>query len=155
VRALRELRDLAAVPALVTALSDEEVKVREEAIGSLVEVYSERERNNPVGRFLELFSDEYDRASVPPYVGVDASAYQALGKTLQDPDKDIRESAALALGILGGRGQVGALTTALNDVDGGVRGAAATAIGKVATPEEGKALIPLLADKSAGVRKRV
>jgi HEAT repeat protein len=155
VRALRELRDLSAVPALVTTLGDEDPKVREESTSGIVEIYSERERTNAVGRFLEVFSDEFDRASVPPYVGVDPSVYRALGDALRDPEKDVRQSAALALGILGGRGQVPALVTALNDVDAGVRGAAATAIGKVGRPEEGKALIPVLADENASVRKRV
>jgi len=155
VRALRDLRDLSAVPALVSAMSDEEPKIREESIGSLVEVYSQKGRSGPVRRFLELFSDEYDRASVGPYAEVDPSVFRALGAALRDEEKAIRESAALALGILGGRSEVQGLVAALNDLDGGVRGAAASAIGKVATAEEGKALIPALADESATVRKRV
>jgi hypothetical protein len=64
VRALRELRDLSAVPAIVTSLGDGEPQIREEAIGSLVEIYADRDRGNPVGRFLELFSDEFDRSSL-------------------------------------------------------------------------------------------
>ena len=155
VRALRELRDLAGVPALVSAMSDEEPKVREESIGSLVELYSQKERSGAVRRFLELFSDEYDRASVGSYAEVDASVYRALGTALRDEQKDIREAAALALGILGGRSEVPGLVAALNDLESGVRGAAASALGKVATAEEGKALIPLLADESPAVRKRV
>jgi HEAT repeat protein len=156
VRALRELRDLSAVPAVVTSMSDGDLKVREEAIGSLVEIYAERERTTPlVGRFLDLFSDEYDRSSVGPYVAVDPSAYQALGAALRDEDANIREYAALSIGILDGRVLVPQLVGALKDPDDGVRGAAATALGKVGTTADGKNLIPLLADESAEVRRRV
>jgi HEAT repeat protein len=156
VRALRELRDLSAVPAVVTAMGDGDLKVREEAIGSLVEIYAERERTlSPVGRFLDLFSDEYDRSSIGPYVAVDPSAYQALGTALKDEDTNIREYAALAIGILDGRSLVPQITAALKDPDDGVRGAAATALGKVGTAADGKSLIPLLTDESAEVRRRV
>ena len=155
VRALRELRDLSAVPAVVTAMGDGDLKVREEAIGSLVEIYAERDRMTPVGRFLDLFSDEADRSSIGPYVAVDPSAYQALGTALKDEDTNIREYAALAIGILDGRSLVPQLVAALKDADDGVRGAAATALGKVGTAADGKNLIPLLADESAEVRRRV
>jgi HEAT repeat protein len=155
VRALRELRDLSAVPAVVTAMGDGDLKVREEAISSLVEIYAERDRMTPVGRFLDLFSDEYDRSSIGPYVAVDPAAYTALGARLQDEDTNIREYAALAVGILDGRMLVPQLVGALKDADDGVRGAAATALGKVGTAADGKNLIPLLADESTEVRRRV
>jgi len=155
VRALRELRDLSAVPAVVTAMGDGDLKVREEAISSLVEIYAERDRMTPVGRFLDLFSDEYDRSSIGPYVAVDPAAYQALGTRLSDEDTNIREYAALAVGILDGRTLVPQLVAALKDADDGVRGAAATALGKVGTAADGKNLIPLLADESTEVRRRV
>jgi len=155
VRALRELRDLSAVPAVVTAMGDGDLKVREEAIGSLVEIYAERDRVTPVGRFLDLFSDEEERSSVGPYVAVDPAAYQALGTALRDEDTNIRQYAALAVGILDGRSVVPQLIAALKDPDDGVRGAAATALGKVGTPADGKNLIPLLADESTEVRRRV
>ncbi len=58
VRALGEIRDLSAVPAVVTSLGDGDVDVRGEAIGTLVEIYAERDRSTPVGRFLEIFSDD-------------------------------------------------------------------------------------------------
>jgi HEAT repeat protein len=154
VRALRELRDLSAVPAVVTAMADGDLKIREEAISSLVEIYAERDRSTPVGRFLDLFSDEYDRSSVGPYVAVDPAAYQALGNALKDEDTKIREYAALAIGILDGRTLVPQLVAALKDPDEGVRGAAATALGKIASPADGKNLIALLADESTEVRRR-
>lgn len=155
VKALRDLRDLSAIPAFVTFLGDEDSKIREETIGSLVELYCERERTTPPGRFLELFSDEYDRASVSLFTRVDPSVYQALGKALQDESEGVRQAAAYSLGILDGRSVVPNLIGALQDPAPSVRGAAATALGKVGTAEDGKQLIPLLSDESTTVRNRV
>lgn len=154
VRALRELRDLQAVPALVTSLGDGEVKIREEAISTLVEIYAERERTGGVTGFLNMFSDEYDRASVAPYTAVDPTVYAALANALRDEDPSIRQDAALSLGILDGRVALRDLQAALQDPEAPVRGAAATAIGKIGTAEDGKALIPVLADQSRDVRDR-
>ncbi|MBI3932378.1 MAG: HEAT repeat domain-containing protein [Acidobacteria bacterium] len=155
VKALRELRDLDGVPALVTSLGDGDPKIRREAIEALVEMYAESPSTTPVENFLDIFSDEYDRASIPPYTAVDPSVYQGLAAALKDEEREIREKSALALGILDGRSVVKDLVAAVSDPEPGVRGAAATALGKVGTAEEGKALIPLLADESEGVRKRV
>jgi HEAT repeat protein len=155
VRALRELRDVTAVPALVTSLGDGEPRIREEAIGTLVEIYAETDRTGAIGRFLNTFSDEVERSSVPPYVTVDASVHAALARVLRDESGHIREAAAFALGILDGRAALRELTTALQDPDPDVRAAAVTAIGKLGTTEDGRVLIPLLADESSGVRLRV
>ena len=154
VRALKQLRDLAGVPALVTSIQDGDPQIREEALGALVEVYSEREQTFPLARFLQAFSDEYDRASVPPYTNVDPSVHRALAAALSDEQRNIREEAAYALGILDGRSEVRALQAALQDPEPRVRGAAATSIGKLGTAEDGKTLIPLLGDESSDVRNR-
>jgi HEAT repeat protein len=154
VKALRNLRDLSAVPALVTSLQDGDPTIREEAVGTLVEIYAERERGGPIDRFLEAFSDEYDRASVPPYTAVDPAVFRGLSTTLRDEKKGIRAESAYAIGILGGGSAVRDLVTATQDPEADVRAAAATAIGKVGTAEEGRSLIPLLADESATVRNR-
>ena len=154
VRALRQIRDLEAVPALVTSLQDGDPQVREEALGTVVELYTERDRNGPVERFLDSFSDEYDRASVSGYAPVDPAVITAIASALRDEEKGIRREAALALGILDGRAALGDLKAALQDPDAGVRGAAATAIGKIGTEADGRALIPLLADESMDVKNR-
>ena len=155
VRALRTLRDPSGIPALITALGDGDREVREEAVGTLVEIYTERDRVGPVGRFLEIFSDEYDRTSIVPNTVVDPLVEQALAGALRDQDPSLREQAALALGILNVRSALPALANALRDPDPGVRGAAATAIGKVGTAADGMALVPLLVDEDAEVRNRV
>jgi HEAT repeat protein len=158
VRAFRQLRDLAAVPALVVSLGDGDASLRREVVATLVEIYAEEESRSPLEpliRFLKLRSDEADRATVTPFASVDPSVHQALGKALHDEDKEVRESSALALGILGGSSAMRELKTALQDPVPEVRSAAATAIGKVGTEEDGRALIPLLADESGDVRDRV
>jgi HEAT repeat protein len=154
VKALRQLREPAAVPALVTSLRDGDPAIREEAIGTLVEMYSDRERASGVSRFLDLFSDEFDRSSIAAQVVVDPSVIQGLARALRDEDKDIREEAALAIGILNGTPALRDLMAALQDPEPGVRGAAATAIGKIGTVQDGRALIPLLSDNAASVRHR-
>jgi HEAT repeat protein len=154
VRSLRALRDLSGVPALVTSLQDGDPMVREEAISSLVEIYTERDRTGPVIRFLETFSDEYERSSVPPYTTVDPSVFRGLAGALRDEKTDVRADAAYAIGILGGGSAIPDLITALSDAESDVRAAAATALGKCGTAEDGRALIPLLADSSATVRNR-
>ncbi len=154
VKALRELRDISAVPALVTLLGDGEAEIRQEAIGTLVEIYTEKERSGPVGRFLQVFSDDPDRTFVAPSVRVEPSAIDGLAKALQDEHADVRESAALALGILGASGKRRELVGAFQDPTPGVRAAAATALGKVGSPEDGRTLVPLLSDEAPEVRNR-
>ncbi len=154
VNALRSLRDVSAVPALVTSLQDGDPKVREEAVSALVEIYAERDRSGPIERFLQAFSDEYERASVDPYSAVSPAVFKGLAGTLRDEEKSIRAASAYAIGILGGAAAAAELAAAAQDPEAEVRGAAATALGKVGTAEQGKALIPLLADESLTVRNR-
>lgn len=157
VRAFRALRDLAAVPALVTSLGDGDASLRREAIRTLVEIYAEEESRSPlepIARFLKLRSDEADRSTVTPFAAVDPSVHQALARCLRDEDKEVRESAAFALGILGGSSALRELATALQDPIPDVRAAAATAIGKVGTAADGRSLVPLLGDESPEVRDR-
>jgi HEAT repeat protein len=155
VHALRDLRDTTGVPALVTFLGDGEAEIRQESISALVEMYTEKERSGPVDRFLQIFSDEADRTSIAPYVKVEPSVFDGLAKGLRDENTDVRESSALALGILGGSSKTKDLISSLGDAMPEVRAAAATALGKVGAPEDGRALIPLLSDDSIDVKNRV
>jgi HEAT repeat protein len=157
VRAFRELRDLAAVPSLVTSLGDGDAALRREVVGTLVEIYAEKESRSPLEpliSFLKLRSDQADRSTVEPFAAVDPAVHQALGKALRDEDKEVRESSAYALGILGGGSAIRELKAALQDPVPDVRAAAATAIGKVGTSDDGRSLVPLLADESGDVRDR-
>src|SRR5262245_25168128 len=102
VRALRELRDPGGVPALVAALQDADPGIRAEAVGTLVELYTEHERSTPVGRFLELFSDEDERSAPSLVFAVEPAVYRGLAQALRDEARDVRVHAAFALGILNG-----------------------------------------------------
>jgi HEAT repeat protein len=154
VKALQDLRDLSAVPAFVTLLGDPDPKVREDCIAALVNLYTGEEKASPPGKVLDVFSDEPDRSSLPPFTAVSPSVYEALGRALGDESAEVRESAASAIGNLDGRSVAGKLTATLQDPVPSVRGAAATALGRVGTAAAGKALIPLLADESTTVRNR-
>ena len=154
VRAFRDLRDVSATPALLIALADGDPKIREEAVSALVEIYAERERSGPIEGFLQIFSDEYDRASVSPFARVDPAVFKGLSGLLRDEERVIRQDVAYSLGILGATSEVPALVATLQDPDAGVRGAAATSLGKIGTAADGKALIPLLSDESNEVRNR-
>ncbi len=154
VRALRQLRDLSAVPALVASLQDGDAGIREEALGTLVELYAERERSGPVGRFLQGFSDEDERAPLLAHAPIDPTVYEGLARLLRDEQRSVRSQAALALGLLDGRPVVRDLTAALQDPVSDVRGAAVTAIGKIGGPDDGRPLIALLTDESGDVRAR-
>src|SRR5206468_1104321 len=138
---------------LLANLKSPNAKTRQEAAEALGKS-RRRERASAVGRFLDLFSDEFDRSSIAPHAVVDPSVIQGLTRALRDEDKDIREEAALALGILNGTAALRELTAALQDPEPGVRGAAATAIGKIGSLQDGRALIPLLSDNAASVRHR-
>jgi HEAT repeat protein len=154
VHAFRDLRDVSATPALLTSLADGDPKIREEAVGTLVEIYAERERSGTIDGFLQIFSDEYDRASVSPFTRVDPGVFRGLAGLLRDEERVIRQDVSYALGILGATSEVPALVAALQDPDAGVRGAAATSLGKIGSAQDGKALIPLLSDESNDVRNR-
>jgi HEAT repeat protein len=117
-------------------------------------MYCERERSGAVARFLQNFSDEFDRPSVPPYTTVDPSVFEGLAGTLRDEETHLRAESAQSIGILGGTSVSSDLVAALQDPEADVRGAAATALAKIGTAEEAKALIPLLADESSQVRNR-
>jgi HEAT repeat protein len=154
VMALTKLRDLSGVPALVTSLQDGDPKVREQAISGLVEIYSEREREGAVSRFLQIFSDEYRAPVVRTVTTVDPAVFQGLVGTLRDEEEEIRAESAQAIGILGGTSVADHLVAALQDPESSVRGAAVTALAKVGDAEDGRAIIPLLADESSEVRNR-
>ena len=65
-----------------------------------------------MGRFLELFSDEFDRSSLAPHGSVDPSVIQALRGQAADEDKDIREEAASRWASSNGTDALPALTAA-------------------------------------------
>lgn len=154
VRALAEVRDVLGVPASVVALSDSQTRVRQEAVDAIVSIYTRRERPSGAGKFLALFSAERPDPEPLLAANVDSDVLRGLTERLRDSDPGVRESAAQAIGILGGSEAARELTVALVDPSVSVREAAATAVAKVGTTADGEALIPLLQDSSGGVRRK-
>jgi HEAT repeat protein len=153
-RAIASLRDLAGVPSMVVFMADAQARVRSEAIDGVVEIYTHRDRPGGASKFLSIFSDGRDRKEPLVVAAVDFEVYRSLAERLKDSDPSVRESAAEALGILGGTEVAVDLVAALGDAVPEVRAAAATAIVKVGTSADGEALIPLAKDPSTLVRRR-
>jgi HEAT repeat protein len=152
-RAIASLREIAGVPSMVVFLADAQARVRSEAIDGVVEIYTHRDRPGVV-RFLSIFSDGRDKPEPLVVTAVDFEVYRSLAARLRDSDMAVRESAAEAIGILGGTEVAVDLVAALGDAVSDVRAAAATALIKVGTSADGEALTPLLKDPSATVRRR-
>jgi HEAT repeat protein len=152
-RAIASLREIAGVPAMLVFMSDAEPKVRSESIDGVVEIYTHRDRPG-VTRFLAIFSDSRDKPEPLVVAAVDFEVYRSLAERLKDPEASLRESAAEAIGILGGTEVAVDLVAALSDPASGVRAAAVTSIIKVGTSADGEALTPVIRDSSAGVRRR-
>ena len=152
-RAIASLRDLAGVPSMVVFMADAQARVRSEAIDGVVEIYTHRDRPG-MSRFLSIFSDGRDKPEPLLVSSVDFEVYRSLAALLKDSDMGVRESAAEALGILGGTEVAADLARATGDSVPAVRAAAVTAIVKVGTSADGEALVPLLRDQSGTVRRR-
>jgi HEAT repeat protein len=152
-RSIASLRDLAGVPSMVVFMTDAQARVRSEAILGVVEIYTHRDRPS-TAPFLSIFSDGRDKPEPLVVAAVDFEVYRALAALLKDSDIGLRESAAEAIGILGGTEVALDLAGALIDVSSDVRAAAVTALVKVGTSADGEALMPVLKDPSSSVRRR-
>jgi HEAT repeat protein len=152
-RAIASLREIAGVPSMVVFMSDAQARVRLESIDGVVEIYTHRDRPR-ASTFLSVFSDGRDKPEPLLKASVDFEVYRSLAARLRDSDLRVRESAAEAIGILGGTEVAVDLVAALGDSVQDVRAAAVTALVKVGTSADGESLTPLLKDPSANVRRR-
>ena len=91
------------------------------------------------------------RRAVPP---PPPSAIPDLRKLVTDADARVRRRAALAIGRVGLKEGVAALTPVLADADADVRQTAAFALGLIGDPSAAAALVPLLTDSVPMVRGR-
>ncbi len=152
-RAIASLRQIAGVPSMVVFMVDAQARVRSDAIDGVVEIYTHRDRPG-ASRFLAIFSDGRDKPAPLVVAAVDFEVYRSLAALLKDSDRSVRESAAEAIGILGGTEVAVDLVAATSDAVLEVRLAAVTALVKVGTSADGEALMPLLKDPQASVRRR-
>lgn len=78
---------------------------------------------------------------------------ERLGELLEDPDPDMRRTAAEALGKIGHQSANAGLLAALSDQDARVRAAAALSLGRLGDRQSVVALIRRLADSAETVRE--
>jgi glutathione peroxidase len=83
-----------------------------------------------------------------------AEIIPVLLNALKDPERQIREAAAISLGMCGERAEASALVAALGDKDRAVAEAAVMGLGLLGAPEADKPLAKILADPSESERKR-
>ena len=149
-----------AVPALISALKDQEVQVRRAAAQSLANLDDPR----AVPALITALKDDDAEVRTSAADGLgrleDARATPGLVAALSDKNKDVRRSALSALQSLPGPVPVEAILTALGDGDPDVR---QSAIGLATSRMDGEeglrdarltaAILRLLADPSAEIRE--
>ena len=153
-RALGDLRDAGAIPALVAALADG--RVGRGAVWALTQ-FTDRRLVAPLVGALSL-PDATARALAAGKLAElgDRAAVPALVATLADEDEHVREEAARALGCLGDRGALEPLLRALQDDHGAhVREEAAAALGALGAADERcvEALLAARHDRHVMVRR--
>ncbi len=160
VRALARQGDEQAVGVLVAILDDENQQDIEEEIlkalaqieGAGVQALVDRlQGGSPRSRRRAVRALGFTQA---------AEATRTLGRTLQDPEAEVRAAAALALAEQGAQRYLRAVLLLLRDQDDGVRTAAIEACGTLADKAGASSelygdLLPLLEDPSAQVRSNV
>jgi len=157
--ALGELKNLKAIPALITALKDEDWSVRSsaaEAIGKIAEANPGKEVLEAITALINALKDEdsdvrlsaaeaiREIAEANPGNKEVLEAITALINALKDDYSRVRESAAEAIGKIGEANPnskevleaIPALITALKDNNKDVRKRAAEVIGKIGVNDE-------------------
>ncbi|OKH50532.1 hypothetical protein NIES2130_34130 [Scytonema sp. HK-05] len=153
-KALEEIKDTQAVPALIQALNNEDSSVRSSAAYALGKIKD----TQAVPALIQALNDEDSsvRRRAASALGEikDTQAVQALIQALNHQDSDVRSSAASALGEIKDTQAVQALIQALNNEDSSVRSSAAYALGKIKDTQAVPALIQALNDEDSSVRRR-
>jgi phosphoribosyl-ATP pyrophosphohydrolase len=139
------------VSVLITALKDEDFRVRYDASFALGEI-GEPAVEPLIQALKDEDSDVRERAAVALGNIGDKRAVEPLIQALKDEDSDVRERAAVALGKIG-EPAVEPLIRALKDEDSDVRYNAADALGKIGEPAV-EPLIQALKDEYSDVREK-
>lgn len=151
-RALVKIRDPRALPTFTKLLRDSETGIQKVAVEGVVTSYVVEPGGfidgvSKVVNFLNPLSDGYNPLIVEPYVPVSAEAVTALGDLLFSGDRGLRKDAAVALGILRGRGALSAIKAALESEDSNdVKVELIRAVYKIGDQSAGVAVIPLIRD---------
>jgi len=154
VQALRKFKDSATLPPLLQAMNDGVVRIRQEALAGLLEIYVDTsESSRPVDYFLSYFRSEDELPlEILPFTPIDSRVPEAFERALQDPASSVRQRAAAALGMLHAENAVDSLGAALSDPDKGVRAQATEALGRIGGEPAGQALLAAVSDPSRAIR---
>jgi HEAT repeat protein/beta-lactamase regulating signal transducer with metallopeptidase domain len=156
---LASMRDARAVPALLRALRDPNADLREQALSGLAQFDTPEALDGLVSALKDASPDVREHAV--RHVGAKISRGRIeVGRhtdtfiaLLRDETSDVRESAAMALGMSRDTRAIPALTAALKDAQVDVRERAASALGSIGDPAAIDALTAALKDASPDVRE--
>lgn len=150
---LGRLRDSHATPALLVALSDEDVTVRA-SVARALGLMRSADGLKELHRVLREDPDPQVRQSAAVSLGfiADPSSAEALIKTLKDASPGPHFAACQALAALRAPSAVPALSESLSDPSSQFRRSAAQALGEIGEPSAIPALRPLLKDSDLSVR---
>lgn len=135
--ALGKMDDRRAVEPLIVALKDQERDVRRSVATALGQLRDER----AIGPLIEICRDRYVQgSSVKALAQIGRPAVQPLIVALKNGERDVRASAAIALGQIGGIQAFEALLVSLRDDDLVVCASVAVALGQVGNAQAVPAL---------------
>ena len=143
------------VEAMISALSDEDAEIREQAAYSLGQ-FEDPRAIEPLANALQNDTEPGVREQAAWSLGMieDAAAVPALSQALSDAEADVREQAAWALGMIEDESAVDALTQVLSDPDEDVREQAVWALGMIESEAAAAPLMIALGDSNAQIRSQ-
>lgn len=144
---LRGFRRVEAAPGLLGFLRDSEKDHRRDAIRGLVEMHDRRARPGFQRRAMNWIMGRHEEYVLDPLRPVEPEVVDALIGALADPEGDVRETAAAALGALKAGRAVPDLAKLADDGDGDVREQAIGALGEIGGAPAGEALAPMLSER--------
>jgi HEAT repeat protein len=131
---LKDSREPAAITALIVALQDEALGVRDAATRSLMTI-----GGTAVGRAIAYHIADENIAvrnlAAKILMNIGASSIPSVLPYLRDPDKDVRKFAVDILSVTGGEQSLPVLLPLLKDEDENVRVAAVDALGNIGSKE--------------------
>jgi HEAT repeat protein/beta-lactamase regulating signal transducer with metallopeptidase domain len=146
--------------ALITALNDDNVQVRQEALSALASMRDDRAIPGLVRALSDPMTEVRMRALGSLVQFNSAAAADGVLSALKDRDAEVREQAARHLASLVSRGQlrdakyVDAFSSLLRDENAGVREQAVAALGRLRVPGAAAPLMQALKDSSPDVREQ-
>ena len=136
----------------IAALKDQDWAIRGEAAG-LLGTFQDPRAVVPLVALLRDQDRSVREAAIDALRSIGASAIDAVGTCLTEPDLSVQESASAILAAIADERVLVPLITALRSGDWIVRMHAAKALGRVRNADAVEPLIPLLQDKVKAVRE--